>query len=98
MDELVNDQAAVAMQLDAATCVYVGPMITDPYVVPMTIFRGGLPEPLRTAAESDPDLRRLVVPIGSLAAARRQVQKPGHPLHEAAAAVAARYRRAGGGA
>ena len=63
----------------AATVVYIGPTIRG-RLMTGTIYRDGLPEAEAAFVTEHPVLRRLVVPIEDLAAARAEIRHPGAAL------------------
>lgn len=63
----------------AGTVMYVGPTIKG-VAVNGTLYRNGLPEALEAEAARQPAIRSLVVPVGELAAAQRELAVPGSAL------------------
>ena len=63
----------------AAAVVYIGPTIRG-HMMAGTIYRDGLPEAEAAFVEAHPVLRRLVVPVEDLAAARAELKRPGSAL------------------
>lgn len=61
------------------TVMYIGPTIKN-VVTTGTLYNNGLPDALKEAAGKQPAIRSLIVPIGGLAAAQRELAVPGSAL------------------
>ena len=61
------------------TVMYIGPTIKN-VAATGTLYNNGLPESLKKEAEKQPAIRNLIVPVGELAAAQRELAVPGSAL------------------
>lgn len=61
------------------TVMYIGPTIKN-VAVTGTLYNNGLPESLKKEAEKQPAISNLIVPVGELAAAQRELAIPGSAL------------------
>ncbi len=61
------------------TVMYIGPTIKN-VVITGTLYNNGLPEPLVREMEKQPAVGSLVVPVGELAAAQKELATPGSAL------------------
>ncbi len=61
------------------TVMYIGPTIKN-VAVTGTLYNNGLPESLKKEAEKQQAISNLIVPVGELAAAQRELAIPGSAL------------------
>jgi len=76
----------------AQALVYVGPnMGGDLPMQQFTVFRGGLPVPVKARVDQDQDFADLFVPVAELSAARAALERAGTELKRAFGTVWAAY-------
>ena len=73
----------------APALVYVGPnMGGDLPMTRFTVFRNGLPKPVKNRFEKDPVFASVFVPVDRLAAAKQELKDPASAVYKSVAAVA----------
>ena len=69
------------LDISTESLIYIGPTLTARGLTRFAIFRGGLPEHVSALVREYPCLRSLIVPVGELVRARRELTQRGSLRH-----------------
>lgn len=77
--ETKTKAAAKKEAVQKETVMYIGPSIKN-VVATGTLYNNGLPDALKDEMERQPIIGNLIIPVGSLAAAQKELAKAGSAL------------------
>ena len=77
--ETDNGAAGKSVAGKKGTVMYIGPSIKN-IATTGTLYNNGLPEPMLREMEKQPAIKNLIVPVGELAAAQKELATAGSAL------------------